>query len=71
MNIPLLSYLVNLIEEILKKDVPLAGKAALASAESNPKVQAVTVASVALLKVTESLKEAVNGHPDAPKITPK
>ena len=74
MNIPLLSYLVNLIEEVLKQDAPAAGKvagiAALASAESDPKVQAVTAASVVLLQAAQELKTAVNEHPDAPEIAP-
>ena len=74
MNIPLLSYLVNLIEELLKKDGPVvaqsAGAAALASAESDPKVQGIMVASTALLAATQNLKTAVNAHPDAPEITP-
>ncbi len=76
MNIPLLSYLVNLIEEVLKSDGPAIGKAvgtaaaetAIASAESDPKVQAVTMASVALLDAAQRMKAAVNEHPDAPVI---
>lgn len=74
MNIPLLSYLVHLIEEVLKTDGPEVGKAvasaAVASVESDPKVQAVTAASVALLVATRDLKAAVNEHPDAPEIMP-
>lgn len=74
MNIPLLSYLVNLIEEVLKTSGPAVGKAAaeaaVTTAESDPKVQAVTDASVALLTAAQSLKTAVNNHPDAPDIIP-
>jgi hypothetical protein len=78
MNIPLLSYLVNLIEEMLKKDGPVvaqsvgkaAATAAIASAASDPKVQAITAASVAFLAATQDLKAAVNDHPDAPEIIP-
>jgi hypothetical protein len=74
MNIPLLSYLVHLIESILKNDAPVIGKAAataaVATAESDPKVQAITVASVALLAATQNLKTAVEAHPDAPEIIP-
>jgi hypothetical protein len=74
MNVPLLSYLVNLIEELLKKDGPVvaqaATSAALAGAESDPKVRAVTVASVTLLAAAQNLKAAVNNHPDAPEIIP-
>lgn len=72
MNIPLLSYLVNLIEELLKKDGPVVAKAAasaaVAGAESDPKVQAITAATVAVLEATKALKTAVNEHPDAPEI---
>ncbi len=74
MNIPLLSYLVHLIEEVLKTDGPVVAQAAetaaIASVESDPKVQAVTAASVALLDAAKTLKEAVNEHPDAPTVTP-
>ncbi len=73
-NIPLLSYLVNLIEEILKTDGPpiakAAATAAVAGAESDPKVAAITSAAVAVLAATQELKTAVNDHPDAPEITP-
>ncbi len=78
MNIPLLSYLVHLIEEIMKTDGPVVAKAAgeaaataaIASAESDPKVQAVTAASLALMTAAQNLKTAVNEHPDAPAIEP-
>jgi hypothetical protein len=78
MNVPLLSYLVNLIEEMMTKDGPVVGKAvgkaaataAIASAQSDPKVQAITAASVAFLAATQDLKAAVNEHPDAPEIIP-
>ncbi len=77
MNVPLLAYLVNLIEELLTKDGPVLAKAAgqgaataaIASAQADPKVQAITAASVALLAATQDLKSAVNDHPDAPEIT--
>lgn len=74
MNVPLLSYLVNLIEELLKKDGPVVAKAAasaaVAGAETDPKVQAITAATVAVLAATQTLKAAVNEHPDAPEIIP-
>ncbi len=67
MNIPLLTQLAHLIEEILKADAPAVGKAAgeaaLASAEADPKVQAVTLASSALLSAAIDLKAAVNTPP--------
>jgi len=69
MNIPLLSYLVHLIEEVLTKEAPIAGAAAIASAESDPKVQAITTASVAVLAATKNLKDAVNDHPNTPEIS--
>ncbi len=73
MNIPLLSYLVHLIEEVLKEDGPVIAKAAeqtaIETAEQDPKVQAVTAASVVLLEAAQNLKTAVNEHPDAPVVT--
>jgi hypothetical protein len=64
MNIPLLTKLAHLIEEILKADAPVVGRAAaaaaVASAESDPKVQAVTAASAVLLEAAQNLKAAVN-----------
>lgn len=78
MNIPLFSYLANLIVEMLSQGTPVVAKAAgkaataaaVASAESDPKVQAVTAASVALLAAAKDFKAAVNDHPDAPEIIP-
>ncbi len=74
MNIPLLSYLVHLIEEIMKTDAPVIEKAATAAAiqtaEADPKVQAVQAASLALAQAAQELKTAVNEHPDAPSIEP-
>ncbi len=72
MNVPILSYLAHLIEEILTKDASSVGKAAgmaaLAEAESDPKVEAITAASATLLQAAKNLKEVVNDHPDAPVI---
>ncbi len=70
MNIPVLSYLVHLIEELLKTEAPVVGEAAAAAAEQDPKVQAVTSASAALLDAAQRLKAAVDDHPDAPTIVP-
>ncbi len=74
MNIPLLSYLVHLIEEIIKKDAPIVGQAAAAAAvetaEQDPKVQAITAASAALFDAAQNLKTVVADHPDAPTVTP-
>jgi hypothetical protein len=65
-KIPLLSY--------FKADAPAVGKAAaaaaIAQAESDPKVEAVTAASALLLEAAQNLKAAVNEHPDAPDILP-
>lgn len=67
MNIPLLTQLVHLIEEIMKTDAPMAEKAAVAaaveSAEQDPKVLAVQSASLALLDAAKNLKTAVNTPP--------
>lgn len=64
MNIPLLTQLVHLIEEIVKSEAPVvagaATKAALQSAESDPKVQAVTAASLVLLEAAQNLKAAAS-----------
>ncbi len=74
MNIPLLTYLVHLIEEVLKTDAPIVEQAAVSAAvetaEQDPKVQAVTAASIALLQAAQTLKAAAADHPDAPTITP-
>lgn len=59
MNIPLLSHLVHLIEEILKAEVPVIETAAIQSAKEDPKVQAVT----ALLEAAQNLKTVVNTNP--------
>jgi hypothetical protein len=63
MNIPLLTKLVHLIEEILRSEVPVVEEAAVQTAESDPKIQAVTAASVALLAATKDMRAAV----DAPE----
>ncbi len=64
MNIPVLKQLVHLIEEIFKTEAPIVEQAATAAAlqtvEQDPKVQAVTAASVALLAAAKEFKEAVN-----------
>jgi hypothetical protein len=73
-NVPLLSYLVNLIEEILKTDGPVVAKAAAAgamgAAESDPKVAAIAAGISGVLAANQVLKAAVDAHPDAPEITP-
>ncbi len=73
-NIPLISYLVHLIEEVLKTEAPIVGKAAEAAAietaEQDPKVQAITAGLVVLAQANQTLKTAVNEHPDAPEIVP-
>lgn len=70
MNVKLLSELVDFIEGLFKHTAPIvvqaAEGAAVASAESDPKVQAVTEASVALLAAAQTLKSAIAEHPDAP-----
>lgn len=68
MNIPLLFELVSFIEGVFKHTAPTvvaaaeqaAAGAAVASAESDPKILAVTAASVALLAATKDLKAAIN-----------
>lgn len=61
-NIPVLSQLAHLIEYVLKAEGPAVGKAAgeaaAQTAMSDPKVQAVSAASVALLKAAQDLKAA-------------
>lgn len=67
MNVPLLTELVNFIEGVFKHTAPTvataveqaAAGAAVAAAESDPKVQAVTAASVALLAAAKELKGAI------------
>lgn len=74
MNIPVLSQLISLIEEILKAHGPAVAKAAEAAAvgaaydaaEQDPKVQAVTEASVVLLQAAKSLKAAIDAPPAPP-----
>lgn len=71
MNVHLLSELVDFIEGLFKHTAPVvvtaveqaAAGAAVAAAESDPKVQAVTAASVALLTAAKSLKAAINTPP--------
>jgi hypothetical protein len=64
MNVPLLTNLVHLIEEIFKAEAPIAGKAAAAAAlgtvEADPKIAAVTAASYALLEAAQTFKSAVS-----------
>ena len=80
MNIPVLSALVAFIEGIFKHTAPAvttaveqaAVGAAVESAEQDPKVAAVTAASVALLTAAKGLKTAIDESkatpaPDAPK----
>ena len=67
MNVPILKALVEFIEGIFKHTAPTvvtaveqaAAGAAVASAESDPKVQAVTAASIALLTAAKELKGAI------------
>jgi len=80
MNIHLLAELVDFIEGLFKHTAPTvvaaaeqaAAGAAVESAESDPKVAAVTEASVELLTAAQNLKAAINTQPptDAPKTTP-
>lgn len=71
MNLPVISQLVSLIEEIFKTHgtevVKVAEQAAIGAAissvEVDPKVQAVTAASVSLLNAAQMLKEAINTAP--------
>lgn len=64
MNIPLLSKLAHLIEEILKAEGPAIGQAvagaAVATAEQDPKVEAVTAAAATLLMAAQQLKSAAS-----------
>lgn len=71
MNLPVISQLVALIEEIFKTHgtqvVQVAEQAAVGAAvtsvEADPKVQAVTQASVALLAAAQTLKSAIQTAP--------
>ncbi len=71
MNIPLLTQLVHLIEEVLKSEGAAAGQAAAQAAvgtmETDPKVQAVTEASMALMAAAQKLKAAANPPPAGTK----
>lgn len=70
MNLKLLLSLVSFIEGLFKHTAPVvvqaAEGAAIESAESDPKVAAVTAAAVGLLAATQTLKTAIAQHPDAP-----
>lgn len=72
MNVSLLHHLLNLIEEILRIEVPVVEKAAVATAvetaESDPKTAAVVAASTALLAGAQDLRTALNAQ--APTPTP-
>jgi hypothetical protein len=74
MNVPIITHLLHLIEEIFKADAPsvekAVGVAALAAAEQDPKVEAVTAASVALLAAAQNLKVAMKADPEAAAATP-
>lgn len=78
MNVPVISQLITLIEEIFKAHGEQVAKAAgeaaagaaLSTAEADPKVAAVTEASVALLAAAQSLKAAMDAHPDAAAVAP-
>lgn len=79
-SIPVLSELVSLIEEIFKAHGPEVVKAAeqaaitasVQTAEQDPKVEAVTAASIALLTAAKSLKEAIDTQePSAPSTQPQ
>jgi uncharacterized membrane protein len=67
MNIPVITQLISLIEEIFKAHgatmAKAAEEAAVAGVEQDPKVQAVTVASVALLAAAQDLKTAISATP--------
>lgn len=77
MNVPILTQLVYLIEEIVKEHGSTvaqaagdaAATAALGTVEADPKVAAVTAASVALLTAAQSLKTALT--PDTTTQTQK
>lgn len=67
MNVPVLAALVEFIEGIFVHTAPTvvtaveqaAAGAALASVQQDPKVQAVEIASVALLTAAKDLKSAI------------
>ncbi len=68
MNIPVLTQLVSLIEEIFKAHgsavaqaaETAAAQAAIGTVEQDPKVEAITAASIALLTAAQNVKEALN-----------
>lgn len=78
MNIPVLTQLAILIEEIFKSHGPEVAQAAeqaavttaVGTAEADPKVQAVTMASVALLTAAQNFKATVNAPPSVPQDAP-
>lgn len=81
MNVPVISQLISLIEEIFKAHgqqvATAAGEAAagaaIATAESDPKVAAATEAAVALLAAAQNMKAIMEAHPEASAValTPK
>ena len=78
MNVPVISQLITLIEEIFKAHGEQVAKAAsdaavgaaVATAEADPKVQAVTEASMAMLAAAQSLKAAIQTDPAAAAVAP-
>ncbi len=78
MNVPVISQLVSLIEEIFKAHGQqvataageAAGAAAVGVAEADPKVAAATEAAVALLAAAQNLKAALEAHPEAAAAAP-
>lgn len=78
MNVPVISQLVSLIEEIFKAHGEQVAKAvgeaaagaAIQTAEADPKVQAVTEASIALLTAAQGLKAVIDAHPEAAAVAP-
>ncbi len=78
MNVPVISQLITLIEEIFKAHgqqvATAAGEAAataaIATAETDPKVMAVTEASLALLAAAQNMKAVIDAHPEAAAVAP-
>lgn len=78
MNIPVITQLITLLEEIFKAHgqqvAQAAGAAAegaaLSTVESDPKVAAVTEASMALLAAAQNMKALMEQHPDAAAVAP-
>lgn len=68
MDIPVLAQLVVLIETLFKSHGPevikaaeqAAAGAAISTAETDPKIQAMTAASVALLQAAQNLKTEID-----------